>query len=187
MSAEVNVRGLLVQQQRALLKERIGREAFEAVLEELGPAERQTYEEATTLSWCPQPVVRRVTRRVAERTKVDPERLTAQVVRQSVADACHGPWAVLLRFASDEALVRRTSMLFARAFDRGDVSASWHGHGHGTIRLTGWPTPDPMDVASLGAGIVAVLAAAGRGSEITSRALPDGMECEVRTWLSFNS
>ncbi len=184
MAEVVNVRGLLVVQQRALLRDRIGEDAFGAVLAELDPFDRRTYEEATALSWCPQPVVRRVTRRVAERAGIEPEHLAAQVVRESVAKACRGPWAVLLRFTSQEALVRRTGMLFARAFDRGDVTATWHGDGSGTVRLTGWPSPDPMDVASLRAGIAAVLAAAGWESDVTGEVLPDGLECRVRTWVS---
>jgi hypothetical protein len=107
--AVVRVRGLLVLSQRRLMERMAGAPTVQAALARVEPALRVAYEEASVLSWVPQPAVRAVTREVAHAMAISPVTLAERVVSASVKELCDGPWNVLLRMVSDDALIRRAA------------------------------------------------------------------------------
>lgn len=178
--AVVRVRGLLVLSQRRLMERMAGAPTVQAALARVEPALRVAYEEASVLSWVPQPAVRAVTREVAHAMAISPVTLAERVVSASVKELCDGPWNVLLRMVSDDALIRRAATLFARSFDAGELASRALEDGSLVLTLTGWPDVDEMDRASVAAGMLATLGAVGRSAQVEQRALPDGAIYTVR-------
>lgn len=176
----VSVRGLLVLGQRRLMERMAGVAAMQAALARLEPEVRAAYEEASVLSWVPQPAVRAVTREVALAMGISPVALAERVVSASVKELCEGPWNVLLRMVSDDALIRRAATLFARSFDMGAIDCRLVDDGSLVLTLTGWPDPHEMDLASVTAGMLAALNAVGRQARVEQRPLPDGAVYTVR-------
>jgi hypothetical protein len=135
---------------------------------------RASYDEATILSWVPQEAVREVTRRVAANLAMSPVELAERVVTDSVSSLCVGPWNILLRLTSDEALVSRAATIFQRAFDTGLIETRSIAEGEVELILRGWPAADEMDLASLSAGIRATLGSVGRMCRIERSRTSDG-------------
>lgn len=177
--APIRVRGLLVRSQRRAMEAMAGLDAVQRAIDALPPAERSAYEEASALSWVPQTAVRGVTRSVAGRLGLTGEQLAAKIVRASVREACSGPWNVLLRLSSDEALIARVASLFARAFDGGRIEATKVDEGVELV-LRGWPDADRMDLVSLEVGVEATLSSVGRNASIETHRTPEGARMLVR-------
>lgn len=83
-----------------------------------------------------------MTRRVAAEVGRSPVAFAERVVSESVLDLCRGPWNVLLRLASDEALIARSAAIFQRAFDAGTLQTTLLGPGEVEVALRGWPTAE---------------------------------------------
>jgi hypothetical protein len=170
----IRVRGALVTRQRAYMESFAGRAAVASAVASLPSALRASYDEASMLSWVPQEAVREVTRRVATSLSMSPVDLAERVVTDSVSSLCAGPWNILLRLTSDEALVSRAAAIFQRAFDAGSVETRLLAEGEVELVLRGWPGADDMDLASLSAGIRATLGAVGRTSRVERSRTSDG-------------
>ena len=93
------------------------------------------------------------------RTTLD---LHAEAARVGLERTMKGMWRVLLRLTTDDALIRRTPLLYSKTFDRGDMSARIVEKAHAEIRVVGWPTITPMQLQGIGIGILTVLDVAGR-------------------------
>lgn len=166
--------------QRAYMESIAGRAVVADAIAALPAALRQSYDEATLLSWVPQVAVREVTRNVARALAMSPVELAERVVSDSVSDLCAGPWNILLRLTSDEALVSRAAAIFQRAFDKGSVETRLVAEGEVELTLRGWPAADDMDIASLAAGIRATLTAVGRASRVERSRTGDGALYRVK-------
>jgi hypothetical protein len=178
---DVNVRGVLVLRQRALMEGMAGRTVVQEVVASLGdPVMRASYEEASILSWVPQRAVRDVTSGVARAMGMSDVALAERVVERSVTELCTGPWNILLRMTDDDALIGRAAALFARSFDRGGIEVRRAADGVIEVILSGWPDAHEMDLASLAAGMLATLRSVGRDAVIERRARVGGQIYRVR-------
>jgi hypothetical protein len=157
-----------------------GRAVVARAVASLPNALRASYEDATLLSRVPQEAVREVTRRVADELAMDPVSLAERVVSDSVSGLCAGPWNILLRLTSDEALVSRAATIFQRAFDAGMIETRLVSEGDVELTLRGWPGADEMDLASLSAGIRATLASVGRAGRVERSRTSDGALYRVK-------
>src|SRR5690606_30243039 len=93
-------------------------------------------------------------------------------------------WRLLLRFTSDDAIIRRTPLFFARGLSRGQLAAQMTGRGRAEIRLTGWPGVSPMQLNGISAAIEAVLLCAGRRQvQVEAQRPLDGGRFEAR-WVA---
>ncbi len=162
----IRVRGMLVLSQRRLIERKLGHEAVQAGLRELTEAERVEYDNATILSWVPQNAVRTFTRAAAESAGMDPSTLVHDVVRESVEFVCRGPWKVMLKLTSDEALLRRSAMLFSRSFDQGELRISRISANQYRMAVSNWPEAEELDFISLEAGVRAILGVVQRPARI---------------------
>lgn len=170
---------MLVLSQRRRMEALVGADRVAAAIDTLEPAMRRDYLDASALGWVPQPAVREVTRAVAQSAGLTGEALVERIVRDSVLELCQGPWNILLRLTSDEALIERAASLFARSFDGGTIRARRTSDAV-EIVLEGWPRPDRMDLVSIRAGIAATLEAVDRRAVIEMGAQPGGARYVVR-------
>jgi hypothetical protein len=176
----VHVRGLLVVTQRDILRELAGAGPFDAAMQLLPRDEREAYLSCGVLSWCPQTTVREATRLIAVELALDPVALAANVVELSVTNALRGPWAILIRLATDAQLIQRAASIFSKAFDRGRLESELAGPGTMILRLYGWPDPQEMDLASIEAAIRAIGILTGKARlEMKRRRKVDHVEWSV--------
>lgn len=179
MSTSIRVRGALVLSQRAHMERIAGRATVRRAIDALPPGLRDAYDDASMLSWVPQRAVRDVTRLVANDLGMSAVGLAERIVRTSVTELCAGPWNILLRLSSDEALLSRATSIFARAFDVGRIDTTVQEGGAIEVVLRGWPAADDMDIASVSAGIRATLEAVGRLARVQHVRTPDGARYRV--------
>ena len=82
---------------------------------------------------------------------------------------------------SDDAIIRRTPLFFARGLSRGELSARMTNRGEAEIRLTGWPGVSLMQLNGISAAIEAVLLCAGRRQvRVEAQRTLDGGRFEAR-------
>jgi hypothetical protein len=71
---------------------------------------------------------------------------------------------MLLRLSSDEALIKRTPMIYSRSRNVGELSARIVEPGRAELKLTEWPEITDRQMRSVGVGIESVIALTGRRS-----------------------
>src|SRR3954469_5035998 len=115
MTAKVvpSASGISVLDLRAALEEIVGRDVVRGALETLSPETRGEFVEITALSWVPLATVTCVVDTVAKTAKVNPERLIDDAVRRAVERTFKTVWRVMLRFATDAALIARTPVVYS--------------------------------------------------------------------------
>jgi hypothetical protein len=121
------------------------------------------------LSWCRHTTATEVVVRVGAALGKRPEAFQAEVVRAGVERLFSGIWKVLLKFSSDEALIKRSALLYSKACDRGTMSAESLSPGHVKLTLSEWPEIPDLAIIALAAGIESVLHVVGRRAVITHR------------------
>ena len=153
----------MILQTRAVLIEEIGRDAYDAALATLPPADADRYAHANALDWVPIRVIEAVARACGEVTGKDWEALNDRVSRLGSRRAFGTVWRVFLRFTSDEALMTRGPTIFGKTYNRGRVRPEFSGNGTARIALD-WPDPPALVVRTLGLAIEELLLAGGRQS-----------------------
>lgn len=149
-------------EQSRIMRRMLGAEGFERGLALLPPECRAEFEGLSMLSWCSHATVLAVSRAMAEVAGVPAEQFVERVVRESLTKTFRGVWRVLLTFNSDEALVKRASLIYSKTCDRGWLKASLIRPGLATVHMGGWPEIDTLDAVAFATGIETVLRLAGR-------------------------
>ena len=111
------------------MQELAGPEMFERVMAELPADVRREYEGLSILSWCRHSTATEVTQRMGSALGQRPEVWQAEVVRTGIERTLTGLWKVLLRFSSDDALIKRSALLYSKACDRGSSRRIRSGPG----------------------------------------------------------
>jgi hypothetical protein len=132
------------------------------------------------LSWCRHSTATEVTVRVGLALGKRPEAFQAVVVKTGVERTVAGPWGVLLRMASDEALVKRTALIYSKTCDRGRLTANTLGPGQVDLTLSEWPDVPDLAIVAIAAGIEAVLQSVGRRASVKWTRKPTTVLFEVR-------
>ena len=153
-------------EQRKVLEELAGKDVVLQVIASLPPDQRTEYESISFLSWCRHSTATEVVIRVGQSLGKLPAAFQAEVVRTGVERTFSGVWKVLLRLSSDEALIKRSAVLYSKACDRGRMTADAIAPGHVKLTLSEWPDVPDLAVIALAAGIEAVLNVVGRRSTI---------------------
>ncbi len=165
--ADIRVRGLLISQQRDLLRKTAG-DRYSSALLRVPEQAREEYESVGVLSWCRQSSARAVTEAVAVELDRSPIEMTRYVVETSTRAALRGPWAVLLRMMTDDdAIVRRASVIFEKAFDRGTLRATQLDSRLWRVKLEGWPQAHAMDIESIACGMSTLLDVLNRPATVS--------------------
>jgi hypothetical protein len=166
---ETRIFGAVLLEQRKVLAELAGEELLESIVRDLPGDQREEYEGLTLLSWCRHTTATEVVVRVGAALGKRPEAFQAEVVRAGVERLFGGIWKVLLRISSDEALIKRSALLYSKACDRGRMSAESIGPGRVRLTLSEWPDIPDLAIIALAAGIESVLRVVDRRAVITHR------------------
>jgi hypothetical protein len=176
-----NITGTIVRAHLDKLESVAGRSIVAQALGALPPEDAETLRTVSPLGWVPVRVFDRFYEEVAERARRDVAALHWEVGRECTVDTFRTVWRMLIRFTSDEALVSRTPLLYARTYDTGRLEAEVRGPGEAVLTLTGWPRVPLFVRRGLCVGISTVLGLAGR-RDVTIRDFEsrDGAVFKVR-------
>ena len=163
MPNEPRLRGVILLDQVAYIRKTHGSAVVDAALQTLTPRDRQTIEEALPISWLRVPTVTAFKTAIAGKLGEDPIQFNRRVVRASIGETITSFWRMLLKQLWDSAVVKRTPIIYSKAFDRGKLELKTLEEGRAEFVLTGWPDMPEFDCAGLASGAEALLEYAGRG------------------------
>lgn len=159
---EPRTAGALIVDQLRIMEDLVGEAVVRRALDRLPADVREEVDQAMPISWLRVTAMEQVYVAIAEEAGMDPDALHDEVGRVGVRKTFHTFWRLLLRFTSDKALVTRTPLMFAKAFDTGRLAARIPEPGVGEISLTQWPGVPKWVVDGTATAIETVLELAGR-------------------------
>jgi hypothetical protein len=160
--AEPSVSGTVVRQHLDALTEAHGAAAVSAALATLSASEREHLTSALATDWVPLSTLEAFYEAAAPQVGKRVADLQREMGARGVEQRLKTVWRVLLRFTSDEALVARTPIFYAKTYDTGRLSSRVVSPGRGEIELTDWPGAPDFVRRGLSVGIATVLRLAGR-------------------------
>jgi hypothetical protein len=156
------VSGALACGLREVLVDRAGEDAVARALARCDDDIRQRWQNATHVGWVPIEVLERVFGEVAASLGRNVADLHTEVARVSIERTMRTLWRVLLRLTTDQALISRTPVIFAKSYNRGRLLAVIPSSGHAEVNLVEWRNPPEWPLRATRIGIETVLRIAGR-------------------------
>jgi hypothetical protein len=157
-----SVSGIAVLDLLRAIEEITGTEAFLRARDELPPAVRAELDTINAVSWVPNETLNIVIDGVARAAALDPETMLDRAIRSASQRTFRTVWRMLLRITSDDALIKRTPMVYSRSRNVGQLTARLQTPGTGEVILSDWPDVSERTLRSIGVGIQSVLEIAGR-------------------------
>lgn len=142
--------------------ELLGRDVVERGLSRVSPALRARVAGAVPGEWVPLEAADETFRSIADVAERDWPTLHMQLARHTVERAYRTLWRMLLRVASDSALVSRTPVIFGKSYNRGRLVANVLFPGRGEVELLDWADVPDWPIRGTQAGIETGLRIAGR-------------------------
>jgi hypothetical protein len=176
------VRGAVVREEIRAARALTSDATVEQALAQMAPTEVEELRNVLAVSWCSLASLRAFHETMAAVRKEDPTVWHLRVVEHTTQEMFNTTWRFFLRLTSPEALVRRTSTMYARIFDTGKMEAFIVAPGQSLARLTGWPEPPAFHLDGVATGIVTVLRIA-KIESVRARwtRTPDGADFEIRS------
>ena len=159
---EPKVNAAVLLDQVKVMEELAGSATLSRAVESLADEHREEFRGLMPVSWCTVDTANALVESVAREAGRAPSSFQAEVVRTGVERTFKSLWRVILRFTSDEALVRRTPLIYSKTYDRGEMTSRVVRPGRAELELAGWPSPPQLDLEGLATGIETVLRVAGR-------------------------
>lgn len=161
--------------QLRVMQELAGAERMAAAIASLPPRNREEITQLMPVSWCSVESANAIVEAVAREIGRTPSAFQAEVVRIGVERTFNSVWRVILRFTTDDALVRRTPLIYSKTYDRGRFTADIVRPGRAELLLSEWIDPPKLDLEGLSTGIETVLRVAGRKDvKVNWERRPDG-------------
>jgi hypothetical protein len=154
--------GISVRDTIRMIEEMVGADIVRQALSHLPAEDRQQFEQATAVSWIPMSLVGAVVDEIARLAHQDAELLLDEAVRRAVHYTFKTAWRMLLKLTSDEALIARTPIIYAKSRNIGHLKAALKGHGRAELTLSEWPAVSDRHIRTIGIAIQTVLELAGR-------------------------
>jgi hypothetical protein len=154
--------GISVRDTFLMIEQIVGADTFRAAMAQLPDESRQPFEQALAVSWIPMSLVSSVVDKIAALAERDPEPLLDEAVRRAVHHTFKTAWRMLLRITTDEALVARTPIIYAKARNVGHLEATVKAPGRAELMLTQWPMVNERHIRTIGVSIQTILEIAGR-------------------------
>ena len=176
--------GIAVMDLLHALTQMVGHESVERAKASLSPAQREEFDTLTAVSWLPNTTLSVFVDELARCAQRDPEEMIDQAVREAVARTFKTVWRMFLRVTSDEALLKRTPIIYQRSRNTGQLSARILEPGHAEVLLTDWPDISDRHLRTIGVSIASVVELAGRRDvRMTAHRTPDGGRYQLH-WRS---
>ncbi len=161
--------GTILSDQIRLMRDLHGADLVARATSALPASLREEVEGVLPGTWVTIDAARELKTAVARELGEDPIELQKRIVRQGIERTLSTVWRFFMRQLGDEALTKRTPILYSRTFDRGSLELVRMGDGEGELELEGWPRIPEYDLVGLVSGIETVLTLAGRrGVRVTS-------------------
>jgi hypothetical protein len=122
-------------------------------------------EELTALTpggWMSLDAPRELKNAVAALVGIEPMEFQRLIVARAVERTLTTIWRFLLRQLGDDALAKRTPLIYARSFNRGTLTMKSTSDGSVELELSGWSRIPEYDLVGLMMGVQKVLELAGR-------------------------
>ncbi len=173
--------GVSVLDTHRALVEMVGTDAIERALARVPATIATEYRELLAVSWMPIANVEKIYREIAREAGITLEELQLESVRRGVERTVRGAWKMLLRITTDEALIKRTPLIYSRAFNVGTLTARTMEPGRALLELTGFPEIPDFSLLALVGGIEGILRCAGRKeATVTYVRTAEGATLEAR-------
>lgn len=156
------VSSALICDQLRLMRELYGAETVARAEAAMPAALREALAAVSPGGWTSLDVARELKNGVASLVGVDPLAFQRDICRKGVERTLTTIWRFLLRQLGDEALAKRTPILYARSFNKGSLALAGWRDGGAELELRGWPRMPEYDLVGLMAGVQTVLELAGR-------------------------
>ena len=169
------VAGALASSLHAVVSELAGKSTVDAALARVPRDVREDFVSVTPLGWVRITSFERVFSEIAQDLGRSTRDLHTEVARVSIERTFRTMWRVLLRLTTDNALISRTPVIFARSYDRGRLRANIPVPGRGEITLEGWPDAPAWPIRATRIGVETVLRIAGRKDvRVSAERVTDG-------------
>jgi hypothetical protein len=154
--------GTVLLDQMHAISEAHGDEILARAKATLSPDARRELDELIPIGWVDVGLAMDLKNAAARELGKDPIEFQRWVTRAAVGSTINRFWRALLARVWDSAIVKRTPIVYAKTFSRGELTvASYSDHGAELV-LKGWKTMPDYDAIGLSAGIEAVLEYSGR-------------------------
>lgn len=172
--------GSFVMRHREILRQRLGPEAFARILEALEPAAREAILTARAESWVAVADVDALYVQIGRALDRDPVGLHVEVATEVAEQMVRTVWRILLGLSSDTSLISRATVFYARAYNRGTLTAKLLGRGRAEALLVGWPNAPEITVRGVRISLDSVLRLAGRKAiEVVAERHADGARWDM--------
>lgn len=161
-SDEPRVSAALIFDQKRLLADLYGADVIARAMAALPALLRAELEGLVPGGWISLDAARELKNGIAVLAGEDPLALQRRVCKLGVERTLTTVWRFLLRQLGDEAISKRTPLLYARSFNRGNLSLAGWRPGGAELELHGWPRMPEYDLIGLVCGVETVLVLAGR-------------------------
>jgi hypothetical protein len=166
---------------RDAMAELVGADVVARALASLPPDTKRAYERTTQFSWVPFSISWAAVDAVADAVQREREQFYVDVCKAGMRRAMKTVWRLFLTFTSDDALVKRTAVIFAKSRNCGSISARFVEPGHSEVDVTKWPGMQKRHLTAIAASMEEVLTLVGRKSaRATSVTTDDGAHFELR-------
>jgi hypothetical protein len=154
--------GALAVDELAILRRQIGDAAYERTMASLSGSIRTDLQALTAIGWIDVELIKAVFVAAAQVTGQAAEVVHRNAVKAGVEQTFRSVWRLLLRVTTDNALVTRTPMFYAKTYDTGSLTARIVSPGRAELVLSGWPDAEEFCMRGLAIGIETTLTLAGR-------------------------
>lgn len=155
--------GTLLLEHVVVYRELVGDAAVDQALDAVAPEVRAAYESCVPGAWIDVEVSVQLYAAIADAAGRDVVELHAKAIEIGYGRALKGLWrSLMLRVATDKALIGRAPTLYAKTFDGGHMTGELLGPGRAQLTIVGWPEMPQVHRHGIAAGMRTVLELAGR-------------------------
>lgn len=146
----------------AALEEALGRDVVAAAFKKLPDGVRERFEQITPLTWVPVAALGVAIDQIAREANVDATAMLDAATRRATERTIKTVWRLMLRLTSDEALLARTPLYYAKSRNVGRLAGRVVAPGRAELVLSEWPGVSARHARALGISIETVVKLAGR-------------------------
>jgi hypothetical protein len=161
-AAEPSATGATIKVLRRALEDIVGVNVVASALQKLPGKIREEFDPVTPMTWVPLTTSVMAVQYVAAESRRPADDLMDEAVRRGAEQMFRTSWRLLLRLTTDHALIARTSVIYSKWRNIGQLESKLLSTGRAEIWLRGWPGVSERNVRTLGVSIETVLRLAGR-------------------------